>query len=76
MSTELESKKERNYKLMRSIYDYAMGIIYIGVGAVIIFADYIQQDWIQFDPVFRYIFGGICWLYGGWRLYRGIQKDY
>jgi hypothetical protein len=34
---------------------------------------------LQFEDIdqsFRYMFGGICLLYGGFRLYRGLKKNY
>jgi uncharacterized membrane protein YfcA len=31
---------------------------------------------IDVDPLFRYLFGSVCLLYGGFRLYRGIYPNY
>ena len=33
-------------------------------------------DMVDFDKLFRYMFGGISFLYGGWRIYRGYKKEY
>jgi hypothetical protein len=62
--------------LMRSMLDYAMGILYLGVGMFMIFPEKLGFEMEGFDKIFRFIFGAICVLYGGWRIYRGIRKDY
>lgn len=73
---ETENKRTRGYLLMRSMLDFGMGILYLAIGAFFIFSDKLGFEMEGFDPVFRYIFGGLCAFYGGWRLYRGIKKEY
>jgi hypothetical protein len=76
MRTETEDKRTKSYLLMRSMLDYGMGALYLGVGLFMIFPEKLGFEMEGFDKVFRFIFGGICILYGAWRVYRGIRKDY
>ncbi|MEO9020667.1 MAG: hypothetical protein ABI237_13610 [Ginsengibacter sp.] len=69
-------KKTKRYVLMRSITDFGMGIIYLGVGILILFAK-------QFKFSSDFAMGGLAKgfavlviIYGSWRLYRGFQKKY
>ena len=68
--------KTRRYILMKSIMDLGMGLIYIAVGFVIFFANKIglNNDFVESVP--GKIFAGLVILYGIWRVYRGIKKDY
>ena len=76
MKNEYEEKRTRRYMTMRSIMDYGMGILYIGVGLFLMFPEKAGFEMEGFDKVFRYIFGSLCVIYGAWRIYRGIKKDY
>jgi hypothetical protein len=59
------------------IYDLTMAILLLGMAMVMLFADKLKVDrFIEIDSSFRYMFGAICLLYGGFRLYRGIKSDY
>ena len=76
---EFEDKmdsKTRRYLGMRSLMDFGMGIIYIGVGIFIFFAKkfHMQNDFNE--GVVVKVFACIAILYGVWRIYRGIKKDY
>jgi hypothetical protein len=76
---ELEDKpdaKAKRYIGMKSVMDVGMGIIYIGVGALILFAGEINFHNEFVDSTIGKIFAGLVILYGGWRVYRGIKKDY
>lgn len=64
---------------MRSIKDIAMAIIILTIGLLMFFGDRFQFTrtlMLGKDPVIRYLFGGLCALYGGFRLYRGIKQNY
>lgn len=76
MENKYEEKRTRRYTTMRSIMDYGMGILYVGVGLFLMFPEKVGFEMEGFDKVFRYIFGGLCVLYGAWRIYRGVKKDY
>ena len=62
---------------MRMSYDLVMALLILGMAVVMIFAEKLKiQQIMAVDDTFRYLFGGICVLYGGFRLYRGIKRDY
>lgn len=62
---------------MRMTYDLVMALLILGMAVVMIFAEKLKIEQIMsIDNTFRYLFGGICVLYGGFRLYRGIKRDY
>ena len=69
-------KRARSYSTMRSIMDYTMGVIYLAGAAFLFFAERFGFEMESFDKTFRYIFGGLCAVYGSWRIYRGYKKDY
>ena len=75
-SSEL-TKRERGIVLMRSIMDYGMGTLWLSMGIFLAFNnhfDTIYRERLD-DPAFR-IFGGVCVLYGLFRIYRGYKKNY
>lgn len=69
-------RKTRRYVLMRTITDLGMGIIYVGVGVVILFARqfHFQSDFAASIPA--KIFAVLAIIYGAWRISRGIRKKY
>jgi hypothetical protein len=76
MASDLDDKKQRAYTNRRSIMDLGMGIIYAGVGGFFIVTGLLGME-IEFPPKpFSYIFGAVCLLYGGFRIYRGIKRNY
>jgi hypothetical protein len=68
--------KTKRYLNMKSIMDLGMGVIYIGVGILILMAKKIglSNEFVEGTP--GKVFAGLVILYGTWRLYRGIKKDY
>jgi hypothetical protein len=68
--------KTKRYILMKSILDFGMGIIYIGIGVIILFSRqfHLYNNFTEGTP--GKIFAGLIIIYGGWRFYRGIKKDY
>lgn len=75
MASEFDDKKQKAYVNRRAIMDLGMGIIYTGMAVVMLFAKRFGLNAVFSEP-FNYIFGGICLLYGGFRIYRGIRKNY
>lgn len=75
MATEFEDNKRKAYTSRRSVMDYGMGIIIAGFGVFFAVADKLGIDF-PIDPVFRYVFAGMCLLYGAFRFYRGYKKNY
>lgn len=75
MESELDDKKRRAYVNRRALMDLGMGVIYTGMGGIFLFADKVGLASV-FSPPFNYVFGGLCLLYGGFRIYRGIRRNY
>jgi hypothetical protein len=73
---DLRDKRIKSHSTMRSVLDYTMGILYLAAAAFLFFAERFGFNLENFDTTFRYIFGGLCALYGFWRIYRGYKKDY
>jgi hypothetical protein len=73
---DLELKRRRAYSNRRSIMDIGMGFIYAAMGVFFLLSKQFGIN-IDFPPTpFNYIFGGLCLLYGGFRIYRGFKKNY
>jgi hypothetical protein len=78
MENELRHRQEKKgYATMRVTYDIAMAILILGMGVLMVLGKTLKIAQItDLDPIMRYMFAGICFLYGGFRLYRGIRRDY
>ena len=77
MEDRFREKQQKSYTLMRMTYDLTMAILILGMALVLFFAEQFKiQQIMEADLGFRYMFGGICLLYGGFRLYRGVKRDY
>jgi hypothetical protein len=66
---------------MRMVYNITMGILILAVGVMMFLVNYayikgLSEQVSKLDPLVRYLFGGLCLLYGGFRLYRGIKKEF
>ena len=76
MDNDFRDRQRRNYNTMRNVYNITMGILIIGIGLLMFFSDKVGLSLFeQFDKTMIYAFGGLCLLYGGFRLYRGIKKE-
>lgn len=77
MQNDYREKHRRNYHVMRTVYNITMGCVILGIGIVLLFSDRLGLDLFEsYDKTVIYSFSGLCILYGGFRLYRGIKKDY
>ncbi len=78
MESGFKDKQTKSYNLMRIAYDITMSILFLGMAVIMLFADklHIEQLTDKDNDLFRYFFGGICLLYGGFRLYRGVKRNY
>ncbi len=81
MENEQREKQRKSYVSMRMIYDIGMGSFILLIGLMMLFGDKININGLSvmiadMDPNLRYIFGGLCLLYAGFRLYRGIKHEY
>lgn len=68
--------RTKRYIGMKSLMDLGMGVIYIGVGIFILIANRFHFNNEFIDSIMGKIFSGLIILYGLWRIYRGIKKDY
>ncbi|MEO8582637.1 MAG: hypothetical protein ABI415_02510 [Flavitalea sp.] len=76
MSTDLEENRKKAYTNRRSMMDLGMGLIYAVMGGFFLLSQRFGIS-MEFPPKpFSYIFGGLCLLYGGFRIYRGVGKNY
>jgi len=75
MRIEKPDKREKGYIQMRAILDFGMGLMIFGFGVFFFISPKIGFNF-NIDNYFRYFFGGLCVLYGGWRVYRGYKKNY
>lgn len=55
--------------------DYGMGVFIVLVGVVVLLAPKLKIN-VSIDDTARYMFFGLAIVYGGFRIYRGTQKDY
>jgi hypothetical protein len=77
MDNEFRTRQEKSYNLMSRIYHFSMSFLIFGMAVVMFLGAKLGiVQLIDVDPLFRYLFGGICLLYGGFRLYRGIYPNY
>ncbi len=67
--------RSKGYILRRSIMDYGMGGIIFCLGIFFLIAPKLGVVF-GIDNLFRYLFGGLCILYGLFRVYRGYKKNY
>ena len=69
--------KQKGQVRMRSIMDFGMGILWLAMGVFMIFPEKVAPQFTeQFGDNRFKIFGGICLIYGAFRVYRAIKKNY
>jgi hypothetical protein len=80
MFEEYEKKKRKQIATMRSMMDYVMGFIIFLIGLFFLFrsklGDIPINEKLGQPDLLEKMFGGLCLLYGTWRIYRGYQKKY
>jgi hypothetical protein len=75
MENGVSDRRKRGYALMRAILDFGMGVMILAFGVFFLLAPRLGFDF-NIDNTYRYIFSGLCLLYGGFRVYRGAKKNY
>ncbi len=69
--------KQKGFMRMRSIMDFGMGLLWTAMGIFLIFIRYFNTGLAaRFDDIYMKMFGGLCVVYGIFRIYRGIKKNY
>ena len=77
MENNFRKKQRNSYLIMRMIYDFGVACLILAMAAAMFFAEKFNiPQIVEKDLVLRYMFGSVCLLYGGFRLYRGIKRDY
>ncbi len=78
MLEDYEKKKKQDVNIMRSIRDYGIGVVIVAFGAFMLLRD--KWDLAineKYPPdVWDQVLGGVCIVYGIWRIYRGYKKNY
>ena len=69
----LDDNRKNLTSRLRSVYDYAMGILWTGLGIFVLFHKKWGYD-LGLDDALRYIMGIACTLYGLFRIYRGFKN--
>lgn len=69
--------REKGYVRMRSIMDYGMGLLWLGMGIFLVFIKKFSPDLaVNYDSTLFKVFGAVCIFYGSFRIYRGYKKKY
>lgn len=78
MIEDYEKKRKKQVSFMRSVFDYGIGTLILAVGVFLVIRDRFDLAFNErFVPNYMdKVFGAICILYGGWRIYRGYKKNY
>jgi len=76
MENDYRVKQKKSYNVMRMTYDLTIAVLLLGMAVVMLFADKLNIEALmdKDNEFFRYFFGGLCLLYGGFRLYRGFKR--
>jgi hypothetical protein len=75
---EVEKKKRERLAIRKSMMDYGFGILIIGAGIFFLFGRKLDISVNKTFPPGEIdgFFGGLCIVYGIWRIYRGYKKNY
>lgn len=78
MVEEYEKERRKQLTRQRSLMDYVLGILICFAGIFFLIRNkFILEFNERFPPNdMDKVFGAICILYGGWRIYRGYKKNY
>jgi hypothetical protein len=77
MENKFRERSQKGYTNFRKVYDITMALLFLAVGASMFFIDKLGLNLVfTEEPMYKYGFAGICLLYGGFRLYRGIKQAY
>ena len=71
------NNREKGMIRMRSIMDLGMGILWFCMGVFMLFVKSISPTMaLRYDDPVMKGFGLLCMVYGAFRIYRGIKKNY
>jgi len=75
MALDFEERQRKRNALLRSLYDYTMGVLWMSVGAFFLWHEKLGFDRFIDDKTLTTIFGVASLLYGAFRLYRGFKAS-
>lgn len=75
MEQNFRERQKKGYNNLRQVRDITMALLIFGIGVIVLFGDALKLE-LQIDSTMRYLFAGLCSVYGGFRLYRGIKQEY
>lgn len=70
-----DGRQQQSLAVVRVAFDFTRAVLILGMGFLLIFGSKINQI-ATLDPIMRYMFAGLCILYGSFRLYRTFKRDY
>jgi hypothetical protein len=70
---EFEQRQQKTQSRVRAVYAFTMGILLILLGLLLIFYRKLGFAF-DIDPLYSGLFGGICILYGLFRVWRGYKS--
>ena len=74
---EYENQRQKQIVRMRSITNYIMGTLFLGVGIFFLIYNSLGINLMGRKPSFLDIVIGVMFvLYGAWRIYRGYKKNF
>lgn len=75
---DYEQQRDKQVAGLRSIFDYAMGIIIIALGVFFLIRGRLDLELNEkFPPdALDIVLGIVFIIYGAWRIYRGYKKNY
>lgn len=79
LNEKYREQHQKRYVNMRAIKDFVMAIIILSVGLIMFFGrkfPALQNFFAERDPLLLYIFGGLCLVYGIFRLYIALKRKY
>ncbi len=77
MENDYKGKQRKSYAIMHMVYNITIGVVIIGIGLIMLLNNKIGLNLFQdFDPLMIYAFSGLCIIYGSFRLYRGVKRQY
>lgn len=73
MSVLDDFRKKNKPVNIKAIFDIVMGLVYAIVGTLLVIAKYIGFEIALPKPEFVQVFGALAFLYGAFRIFRGIK---
>lgn len=77
MNDVYDKERRKQMTLRRAIADYSMGAIFFLLGVFFLVHKLLGIEFgTNRSTALDIVFGIMCVLYGGWRIYRGYKKNY